>query len=136
METKTLLANLVTAYRTLLSCPVEAYYRTDTPSKLRAMVYPAREKAEEDMAIGNVFQTGWLINVLVEIPWDNKVSTADAVLDEVTSVQGWVSSNREYVTDYVLTCGDTSFQYIDRTGRGAFTFAVIVPLRFDPPNVG
>lgn len=136
METDTLISNIVTSIRALVTCPVEAYYRTNTPTKLHAMVYPVHEKAEEDMAIGNDFQTGWQVNVLIEQPWDDKVATAEAVIDTAATVKSWVNSNREYVTDYVLTLGQTTYTYIDRTGRGNYTFAVIVPLQFDPPRVG
>lgn len=139
MTTKLLVSNLVTSFKTLLAtspdCVVEAYWRTETPTVLTACVHPVRRAAEEDVAIGNDFQTGWTVNVYVEKPWDNKVATAEAVLDVEEAILGWVNSNREYVASYVLTAGEVPYQIINRPGRGNPTFCAIVPLRFDIPQL-
>jgi hypothetical protein len=137
--TKGLVSTLVTDLRTLFAsspdCVVEAYWRTETPKVLTACVVPMHQAGEHSAYMGNNFQDGWLVNVYVEKPWDNKTTTAEAVLDVAEALYVWASSNREYVTNYVTTVGRTSYVLINRPGRGDPTFCAIVPLQFDPPRV-
>lgn len=134
MTTTTLMDNLTASLRATLSCPVEEGYRLEPPTKLRVMLHPISESAETDIAVGNEFATGWLVNAYVETPWTNRWDDAEAVLAVVDSIKGWASSNREYATGYVLTTGRITFPLIQRPGGGTPAFAAIVPLQFDLPD--
>lgn len=136
MTMGTLVSNLTTDLRALLSCPVEKYWRLEPPTVLTAFVHPNTESAETDIAIGNDFGTGWEVTLYVETPWDDKAATADAAQAIVDAVRTWVNSNRSYVSGYVLTCGLAPYAFVQRPSAAKPTYLITLPLRVALPRIG
>lgn len=140
MSMGTLVDALVTSLKTLLAtspaCRVEKYWRLEAPGQLTCFVVPDAELAERDVAMGNVFETGWHVDLYVETPWDDKAATADKVQAVIEALRGWVNSNREYVPGYVMTCGEAPYAFVNRPGAGDPTYLVTLPLQIEYPNLG
>lgn len=133
-STKTVVSTVAAALRTSLSCPVETYRPPATVSDLCVTIYPRSQAEETDLAVGNVFGTGWTLSVHIEHPWDNKATTAEGVIDVEDTIRAWVDTQREIIAGYVMTTGRTEYVGINRPGRADPTFCAMMQLHIDLPR--
>jgi len=122
---------IVTQLRTAFGeTPVEAFWRTEPPEAMTVYVTPRDESAERGRTIGNVWQQEYGIDVIVETPWDNTVSTGLAVLDAVETVKALVHGNRDIGGAEVARVGAIAYQFVGRSSQGRPTYSARIPLMF------
>lgn len=133
-----LVGDVVTGLRTVLSCSVEQYWRIEPPTALTCYVQPKEEHAERGLGIGPTWVSGFAIDVILEIPWDDKVTTGTSLSGAVETVKTWIGSNRALVVDgsvdYVTRYDRIEYMFVTRPGAGKPSFAAIVPLIIEWPK--
>ena len=129
MTTKDVLDTIVTLLQAELSAPVEEYWRLEPPTQLTVFVQPKTEAAEKAVAVGDNFESGWEVSVIIEVPWDDKVATGASLDAAVESVKNVVQDNRQPISGaaYVMMYGEISYQFVQRPGASKPVFAAIVP---------
>lgn len=136
MSMTTLLDGIVTELRAVESCIVEKYCRTKPPTALTIFVQPLDEAEEQTTGMGNNFGTGWHFILFVEVPWDDKSATGDALQAAIEIVRTWVAANRQYASGYVATVGRATYGYVQYPNAVNECFAAQVPLNFELPRRG
>jgi len=129
------IAQITTDLRGLLSCIVEQYWRTEPPKELTAFVQPSDRGPEESNFMGNVFSRDYSVDIYVEVPWDNKVTTAEAVDDAIEIIAQYVSDNRQLIPDYIMTLGSTRYAYVQRSEAGKPCWAAQQKIKIEYPEV-
>ena len=128
MTMKDVLDQLVTLLRADMTAPVEAYWRVEPPSELTVFVQPSREVAEEGMAVGDNFISGWTLSIIVEVPWDDTESTGEDLDDAVEQIKTVIGDNRQPITGeaYVMMAGDIQYVFVQRPGASDPVFAAVI----------
>ena len=100
MTYRELISDWTTILRAALSCPVEEYERLDPPTVLRVQVVEGDEGEGEENANdlnkvsgGTHFQR-MHVQMIVETPWDEKKTTAEALDTAVETIKAAIWANR------------------------------------------
>lgn len=126
---------ITTNLRSVLSCTVEEYWRTEPPKALIAYVQPSDRGPEKSNFTGNDFSRDYFIDIYIEVPWDNKVMTARALGAELELIANYVSNNRQLLPDYVMTLGETKYMYVQRSEAGKPCWAAKQVIKIEYPEV-
>lgn len=133
-----LVGDVVTGLRTVLTCPVEQYWRIEPPAVLTCFVQPNSEPGESGRGIGPTWISGFVIDVYLEVPWDDKVTTGTNLSSAVETVKAWVAANRALVVDgsvdYVTKYGEIKYMFLTRPGAGKPAFAAKIPIIIEWPK--
>jgi len=115
--------------RTALSpTTVEQYWRVEPPTTATVYVEPRTESAESGYAIGAHWASDYTVDVVIEAPWDDTVTTAEAVSALVEAVKTAVAANREVLTPLVSTHGQVDWRFAQRPGSGVPVRVAVVPI--------
>jgi len=114
---KSLVAQVTTLLRAATTDRVEQYWRLEPPEVLTYYVTDRSESSQRGHGIGNSWQETLSIDVVVEVPWDDTVATAEALNDAVEVVKAAVHANRDLSTTGITgRVEGTQYQFVIRAG--------------------
>lgn len=121
-----------------LAVTVEEYYRIDPPPTAQTVyVMQDDEPPEEALGIGNTWADVVRCKVIVEVPWDDTVTTARSLNTTVETIKQLARDHRDlYDTDGVTLLGTrgcnqgTRWTFGERLGSRVMVLAAIIVLEY------
>jgi len=112
----------------LTEITVEQYWRMEPPSGPTVYVEPSAESSESGYSIGPHWSSDVTVNAIVEVAWDDTVSTAETMDAIVESIKAAIAANREVLSPLISTHGMIQWAFAQRPGSGVLVRVATVPI--------
>lgn len=113
------------------SCQVERYVRLEPPRRLTLYVQPSSETGESSYALGNITQSRLEVKLVLEIPWNDRADTMDALLTATETARRAIRRNRDIAPLRSGMLGPTRYAWSQRSGAAVPTFCATVAVAFE-----
>ncbi len=107
---------------------VEQYWRMETPDGPTVYVEPREESAETGFAVGPHWASDFVVDAIVEVAWDDRVDTAEALSAIVEAIKGVIAEERNTLAPLIATHGLIEWRYAQRPGSGTMVRLAVVPI--------
>jgi len=115
---------------------VEQYWRMEPPSGPTVYVEPRTESGETGFAIGANWSSDITVNAVVEVAWDDKVTTAESMNTIVEAIKTVVAANRNTLAPLVSTRGMIEWSFAQRPGSSVLVRVATIPIESKFPVRG
>lgn len=126
-----LMGQLVTGARSVLSCPVEPVFSSTPPTGLIVYVHPASEVGEEPFACDNVTQESHEVDFVIELPAGRRNTPWTQLWGTVDALKNWVREHRDLTGFGDGMCGGTAYNIAVPEGAGKPYLLAVLRVRYN-----